>query len=292
MNEQSAHQLLIHEALRLTDVRLETGLSSEEAAARLVRYGANQVTARAETPGWQRMLRQFTAPLVLVLLAAALVTGLLGEWVDATVILIVVLANAVVGFFQESKAATALEALMQMVVADAVVRRDGAIRRVSSTELVPGDIVMLTGGDRVPADIRLLNSKSLRIDESALTGESTPADKRPDPVQADSLLGDRANMAYAGSLVTDGSGTGVVWATGDRTETGRLAFLIAEAVDLTTPLTRKIARFSGLLLWIILTLAAAVFAFGVLVRGGRAVEMLMVSVALAVGVIPEGLPAA
>ena len=292
MNEQAAHQLLIHDALRLTGVSVETGLSSKEAAARLVRYGANQVTARADTPGWQRMLRQFTAPLVLVLVAAALVTGFLSEWVDATVILIVVLANALVGYLQESKAATALEALMQMVVANALVRRDGATLRVNSTELVPGDIVMLTGGDRVPADIRLLKTKSLQIDESALTGESSPAHKRPDPLQADTVLGDRVNMAYAGSLVTAGTGTGVVWATGDRTETGRLAILIAEAVDPTTPLTRKIARFSGLLLWIILALAAALFAFGVLVRGVSAIEMLMVSVALAVGVIPEGLPAA
>lgn len=292
MNEQAAHQLPIHDALRLTGVSLETGLSTKEADARLIRYGANQVTARADTPGWQRMLRQFTAPLVLVLVAAALVTGFLSEWVDATVILIVVLANALVGYLQESKAATALEALMQMVVANALVRRDGATLRVNSTDLVPGDIVMLTGGDRVPADIRLLKTKSLQIDESALTGESAPAHKRPDPLQADTVLGDRVNMAHAGSLVTAGSGTGVVWATGDRTETGRLAFLIAEAVDPTTPLTRKIAHFSGLLLWIILALAAALFTFGVLVRGVSAIEMLMVSVALAVGVIPEGLPAA
>jgi cation-transporting P-type ATPase F len=291
-DEAPAHQLFIHDALRLTNVSLETGLSSEEAAERLVRYGTNQVKARPGTPGWKRLLRQFTAPLVLVLIAAALVTGLLGEWVDATVILIVVLANALVGFLQESKAETALEALMEMVVADALVRRDGKKTRVNSTELVPGDIVILTGGDRVPADIRLLESKSLQIDESALTGESVPANKRPDPLRADTVLGDRVNMAYAGSLVTAGSGTGVVWATGDRTETGRVAFLIAEAVDLSTPLTRKIARFSGLLLWIILALAVALFAYGVLVRGGSAIEMLMASVALAVGVIPEGLPAA
>jgi Ca2+-transporting ATPase len=241
---------------------------------------------------WQRLLRQFTAPLVLVLIVAAAVTGFLGGWVDASVIFIVVVVNAVVGFFQESKAEHALEALMKMVVAEAVVRRDGKKIRVNSTELVPGDIVMLTGGDRVPADMRLLETQSLQMDESALTGESVPASKRPDPLQADTVLADRVNMAYAGSLVTAGSGTGVVWATGDRTETGRVAFLIAEAVDLTTPLTRKLAHFSGLLLWIILALAAVLFAYGVLVRGGSVIDMLMASVALAVGVIPEGLPAA
>jgi Ca2+-transporting ATPase len=292
MPDSTAHHLFTHEVLQLTAVSLETGLTSEEAAKRLEQYGENQVKARVGTPQWKRLLNQFTAPLVLVLIAASLVTGFLGEWVDATVIIIVVLVNALVGFLQESKAETALEALMKIVVADVIVRRDGKKLRVPSTTLVPGDIVILSGGDRVPADIRLLETKSLQIDEASLTGESVPANKRPDPLQADTVLGDRLNMAYAGSLVTAGSGIGVVWATGDRTETGRVAFLIAEAVDLTTPLTRKIARFSGLLLWIILALAAALFAYGVLVRGGSVIEMLMASVALAVGVIPEGLPAA
>jgi Ca2+-transporting ATPase len=288
----TAHDLAACDALRITGGSLETGLSSAEAAERLRKYGENRVIARGGTPAWLRLVRQFTAPLVLVLIGAAGVTGFLGEWVDASVIFIVVVVNAIVGFLQESKAENALEALMKMVVAEAVVRRDGKKIRVNSIELVPGDIVMLAGGDRVPADIRLLETKSLQIDESSLTGESVPASKRPDPLHADTVLADRVNMAYAGSLVTAGSGTGVVWATGDRTETGRVAFLIAEAVDLTTPLTRKIARFSGILLWVILALAAALFAYGVFYRGGSVIEMLMASVALAVGVIPEGLPAA
>jgi len=288
----TAHDLAACDALKLTGGSFENGLTSAEAAERLRRYGENLVKVRGGTSAWVRLLRQFTAPLVLVLIAAAMVTGFLGEWVDASVIFIVVVVNAIVGFLQESKAESALEALMKMVVAEAVVRRDGKKIRVNSVELVPGDIVMLAGGDRVPADIRLLETKSLQIDESSLTGESVPASKRPDPLHADTVLADRVNMAYAGSLVTAGTGTGVVWATGDRTETGRVAFLIAEAVDLTTPLTRKIAHFSGMLLWIILALAAGLFAYGVLVRGGSVIEMLMASVALAVGVIPEGLPAA
>jgi cation-transporting ATPase F len=288
----TAHNLAICDALQVTGVSLESGLTSAEARARLERYGENLVKVRGGTPGWKRLLRQFTAPLVLVLIVAAAVTGFLGEWVDASVIFIVVVVNAIIGFLQESKAENALEALMKMVVAEAVVRRDGKKIRVNSIELVPGDIVILSGGDRVPADIRLLETKSLQIDESALTGESVPANKRPDPLNADTVLADRVNMAYAGSLVTAGIGTGLVWATGDRTETGRVAFLIAEAVDLTTPLTRKIAHFSGMLLWIILALAAALFAYGVFMRGGSVIEMLMASVALAVGVIPEGLPAA
>ncbi len=292
MTATPAHHLAICDALRLTGASQDTGLTSQEAAERLIKYGENRVKARRGTSAWVRLGRQFTAPLVLVLIGAAGVTGFLGEWVDASVIFIVVVVNAIVGFIQESKAENALEALMKMVVAEAVVKRDGKKIRVNSVELVPGDIVMLAGGDRVPADIRLLETKSLQIDESSLTGESVPASKRPDPLQADTVLADRVNMAYAGSLVTAGTGMGVVWATGDRTETGRVAFLIAEAVDLTTPLTRKIARFSGVLLWIILALAAALFGYGVLFRGGSVIEMLMASVALAVGVIPEGLPAA
>jgi Ca2+-transporting ATPase len=287
-----AHELATCDALRLTNSTLENGLSSEEAASRLQRYGENRIEVRSGTPAWIRLLRQFTAPLVLVLIAAAIVTGFLKEWVDAVVILVVVVVNAFVGFFQESKAENALEALMKMVVGEALVRRDGRKMKIPSTALVPGDIVLLAGGDRVPADIRLLETKGLQVDESSLTGESVPVHKQPDPLQADTVLADRVNMAYAGALVTAGTGNGVVWATGDRTETGRLAFLIAEAVDLTTPLTRKIARFSGVLLWVILGLAAVLFAYGVFVRQGSPVQMLMASVALAVGVIPEGLPAA
>jgi len=287
-----AHSLSTGEALRLTNTAVDKGLTTQEAQERRRRYGDNLMKVRGGTPAWLRLMRQFTAPLVLVLIGAALVTGFLGEWVDASVIIAVVVLNALVGFLQESKAEQVLEALMKMVVTEAVLRRDGQISRVNSTQIVPGDIVILSAGDRVPADIRLLETKNLQIDESSLTGESVPAFKRPDPLDSDTVLGDRVNMAYLGSLVTAGSGVGVVWATGERTESGRLAFLIAETVDLTTPLTRKIARFSGMLLWIILALAAALFVYGVSVRGGSAVEMLMTSVALAVGVIPEGLPAA
>lgn len=292
MKEPAAHGMEGCDALRFTQSTLESGLSLEEAARRLERYGENRIAVRPGTPAWMRLARQFSAPLVLVLIGAALITGFLKEWVDAVVILLVVVVNALVGFFQESKAESALEALMNMVVGEAWVRRDGRKIKVPSTGLVPGDIVLLAGGDRVPADIRLLETKGLQVDESALTGESVPVHKRPEPLGADTVLADRVNMAYAGSLVTAGSGAGVVWATGDHTETGRLAFLIAEASDLTTPLTRKIAKFSGMLLWVILGLAAVLFAYGVLVRQGSPVEMLMASVALAVGVIPEGLPAA
>ncbi|NBV24848.1 MAG: HAD family hydrolase, partial [Proteobacteria bacterium] len=213
------------------------------------------------------------------------------DWTDAAVILGVVLVNAVVGYLQEAKAEKAIEALASLVTTEATVRREGGKQRVPSEQLVPGDVVLLQAGDRVPADLRLFQMRGLQVDESALTGESLPAAKHPDPLALDTVLADRRNSAYAGTLVTAGQGEGVVWGTGDRTETGRIARLVGEAVDLSTPLTQKITQFSRLLLWVILALAATTFIIGV-ARGEKAVEMFMAAVALAVGAIPEGLPAA
>ena len=219
------------------------------------------------------------------------VTALLGEWVDASVIFAVVFLNAVVGYLQEAKAEKAIEALAQMVVTEATVRRDGRKQRVPSEELVPGDVVLLQSGDKVPADLRLFHVRNLQVDESALTGESVPVEKHGDALALDTILAERSNLAFAGTLVTYGQAEGVVWAIGDQTEMGRIAWLISEAADLSTPLTRKIAHFSKLLLWAILALAAVTFALGIW-RGEKPVEMFMAAVALAVGAIPEGLPAA
>jgi magnesium-transporting ATPase (P-type) len=177
-----------------------------------------------------------------------------------------------------------------MVVTETKVRRDGLTQLVPSEALVPGDIVLLQPGDRVPADLRLFEVKGLQVDESALTGESVPVHKQTDPLAPETLLADRRNLAFGGSLVTAGYGEAVVFATGDRTETGNIARLISSAVELSTPLTKKIAQFSRLILWVILGLAAATFAIGV-ARGEAAVDMFMAAVALAVGAIPEGLPA-
>ena len=220
-----------------------------------------------------------------------LVTALLGEWVDSSVIFAVVLLNAIVGFLQEAKASKAIASLSQMVTTETNVRRDDHDQRIHSEQLVPGDVVKLQSGDRVPADLRLFQVKGLQVDESALTGESLPVHKHPDPLALDTVLGDRKNLAYTGTLVTAGQGEGVVWATGEQTETGHIAQLIAEANELTTPLTKKIAHMSRLLLWLILVLAAAMMAIGV-ARGQPLVETFMAAVALAVGAIPEGLPAA
>jgi len=285
------HQLHSEEVLRLLDVDLKSGLAGEEVKHRQAKFGLNRITARRGTPAWVKFLQQFNQPLVYILLAAVGVTAFLGEWVDSSVIFCVVFINAIVGFLQEAKAEKAIESLSRLVATETTVRRDGSKQRVHSEQLVPGDVVLLQAGDRVPADLRLFHVKSLQIDESALTGESVPVPKHSDPLALDTVLADRKNLAFTGTLITAGQGEGVVWGTGDQTETGHIATLISEAVDLSTPLTKKIAHLSKLLLWVILALAVATFAIGV-ARGQKAVEMFMAAVALAVGAIPEGLPAA
>jgi Ca2+-transporting ATPase len=269
----------------------DRGLDAAEVLRRQEEYGPNVVTARGGTPGWKRFLLQFHQPLLYLLLLAAGVTAFLQEWVDSCVIFGVVLVNAIIGFIQESKAEKAVEALSQLVVTEATVRREGVRQRVPSAQLVPGDVVLLQSGDRVPADLRLYLVNSLQVDESPLTGESVAVSKLVEELPADAVLADRKNQAFAGTSVTYGTAEGVVLATGDCTETGRIASLIAGAVEISTPLTKKIAAFSQLLLWAILGLAGVAFVSGIL-RGEPAVDMFMAAVALAVGAIPEGLPAA
>ncbi|MEW5789646.1 MAG: HAD-IC family P-type ATPase [Pseudomonadota bacterium] len=286
------HSLHGHEAARQLEVDPARGLSESDAAARLARHGPNRLRERPGRPPWRRFLEQMLQPLVLVLIAAGLVTAFLGEWVDSGVILGVVLINALVGYIQEGRAESALAALARAVASEVTVLRDGARRRMDAAGLVPGDVVWLAAGDKVPADLRLLQGKELRLVEAALTGESLAADKHPAAVlDADTPLADRRNMAYAGTHVAAGQGHGLVVATGDATETGRIADLIASAPDLSTPLTRKIGQFAQWLLWVILAFASLTFAIGV-ARGESAYAMFMAAVALAVGAIPEGLPAA
>jgi cation-transporting P-type ATPase F len=285
------HNLSGEETARRHGVDPSLGLSEDEAAERLARHGPNVPTAQPGRSLLRRVLDQFAQPLVLVLIAAGIVTSALGEWVDASVIMGVVVVNAIVGFLQEGKAEAALAALARAIATEATVLRDGRRRRLDAKHLVPGDIVWLAAGDKAPADLRLLQSKELRMAEAALTGESLPVDKHPAPLPADTDLVDRRNLAYAGTHAVAGQGHGVVVATGDATETGRISQLIAEAPDLSTPLTRKMAVFSRQLLVAILLLAGLTFAVGMW-RGQAAIDMFMAAVALAVGAIPEGLPAA
>jgi cation-transporting P-type ATPase F len=285
------HRRTIDETLVLLATDLDEGLSPSEVEVRTARYGPNTITPQRGIGPWRRALAQFNQPLVIILIVAGAVTAALGEWVDAGVIFGVVLINAVIGYLQESKAVKAIDALSRTMTTEATVVRDGQRVRLSATELVPGDVVILQSGDKIPADVRLSYSRDLRVDESALTGESVPVDKNTDMLPEDTALADRTNMGYASTLVTAGQGAGAVVTTGDSTEVGRISSLISEAEDLQTPLTRKIAEFSRLLLYIILGLAVLTVVIG-LVRGEPLVDMFLAAVALAVGAIPEGLPAA
>ncbi len=296
MSEQSVKPVAWHflaadeTAMRLT-ASLEHGLGDDEVASRRAQHGENRITPRPGKGPLLRFALQFVQPLVLVLLLAGVVTAVLGEWVDSGVIFGVTLINAVIGFIQEGRAENALAALARSVTSEVTVLRGGSKQRRSSTELVPGDIVLLAAGDKVPADLRLFRAKALQAIESALTGESTAVGKHGEALPEDTLLAERSNMAYAGTVMISGQGAGVVVATGDRTETGRISRLIAEAPDLTTPLTRRMAAFSNWLLIAIGLLAVLTFAVGMW-RGESAFAMFMAAVALAVGAIPEGLPAA
>jgi Ca2+-transporting ATPase len=285
------HELQADEVVKLVEVELSSGLSADEAGTRQNKHGPNRVTSKRGTPAWMQFMRQFNQPLVYILLLAVVVTAILGEWVDSSVIFGVVIINATVGFLQESKAEKAIEALAKMVATETNVRRDGQKIRIHSEALVPGDVVLLQSGDRVPADMRLLHVRNLHADESALTGESLPVAKDPDPLPQDTILAERKNIAYTGTLITSGQAEGVVWGIGDQTETGRIGRLISSAVELSTPLTKKITQFSNLVLWVIVALAAAAFAIGI-ARGDKPADTFMAAVALAVGAIPEGLPAA
>jgi magnesium-transporting ATPase (P-type) len=271
------------------------GLPAAEAAARLASHGPNALPAAASRSALRRFAEQFNNVLIYVLLASGGITLLLGHEVDAAVIFGVVVVNAIIGFVQEGKAERALEAVRSMLASRALVRRriDGRSQRleIDAAELVPGDVVVLTCGDRVPADLRLLRSKNLRIEEAALTGESVPVDKSVDAVGVQAPLGDRQCMAYSGTVVTYGQGTGVVVETGPRTEIGRIGALVSGVQTLATPLTRRLDQFARRVTAFVLAASAVTFAFGVLVHGFALGEMFLAVVGLAVAAIPEGLPA-
>jgi cation-transporting P-type ATPase F len=284
------HHLPAEEVLRLLDTDAEKGLDVLEVRARQERFGLNEIPTETGQSAWLRLLLQFHQPLVYILLAAGAVTFVLNEWIDSGVIFAVVLVNAVIGFLQESKAARAIQALAKTTVTEARVVRGGEVRAVPSVQLVPGDIVLLQSGDKTPADLRLFRCRDLQIDESALTGESAPVHKQTAVLEEDALLAERRNLAFTSTLVTYGQGRGVVFATGADTEIGRISELISTADVLETPLTRKIARFSHLLLGAIVGLAALTFVIGV-ARSEPVIDIFMSAVALAVAAIPEGLPA-
>jgi len=293
MNNRTAapwHALSVDEVIRRQQTA-PSGLSEEAAARRLAETGPNRLTPPRKRGPVARFVAQFHNVLIYVLLAAAFVTALLAQWVDTGVILGVVVINAFIGFIQEGKAERALDALRDLLSPQATVVRDGRPRAVPGTELVPGDVVLLQSGDRVPADLRLFHQKNLRLDESMLTGESVPVEKSVHPLDEPAALGDRACMAYTGTHVASGQGRGIVIATADDTEIGRISDMMARVQPLTTPLLRQMAAFARWLTVAILILAGATFLFGILVRGYTGADMFMAAVGLAVAAIPEGLPA-
>jgi magnesium-transporting ATPase (P-type) len=268
----------------------EAGLDSSEAAARLARVGANALPAAGSRRWWQRWAAQFHNLFIYTLLVAGATVLALGHVVDGVVIFAVVLINAAVGVVQEGRAEQALAAVRDMLTPHAAVLRDGRRQTVDAVSLVPGDVVLLEAGDRVPADLRLFRVSQLRIEESALTGESVAVGKAVDAAAADAVLGDRKSMAYSGTLVAAGQGRGVVVATGVQTELGRISALLGEVRSLQTPLLRQMNRLAQQITLAILAISAAAFAFAVLLRGYEGAAAFMLAVGLAVAAIPEGLP--
>ena len=282
-------------APRDTLARLESaegiGLSAHEAAARLLRHGPNRLPPARRRGPLIRFLLQFHNPLIHVLLVAAAITFWLGHLMDASVILGVVVINAIIGFVQEGKAEQALEAVRAMLASHALVLRGGERHEIDATELVPGDIVLLESGTRVPADLRLLRVKNLRVNEAALTGESMPVEKCSDAVVPEAAIGDRTGMAYSGTVVTFGQARAIVVATGQATEIGRIGTLVAGVETLATPLTRRLDQFARQITLFILIVALLTFLYGHYVVHLPAFEIFIAVVGLAVAAIPEGLPA-
>ncbi|MCX7684608.1 MAG: HAD-IC family P-type ATPase [Acetobacteraceae bacterium] len=267
------------------------GLSEAEAAARLARFGPNRLPAAPGRSPWRRLLDQFRSLLVVVLLVAGVLALAFGKPVDAAVILLVVLVNAAIGFIQEGKAEEALSAIARMLDPRAAVRREGHRRSIPAEQVVPGDILLLEPGDRVPADARLLRAHGLAVDESALTGESVPAEKSAAPVPPGAPLAERASMLFSGTLVVRGTAIAVATATGAGTELGRISRLLTEVEAPTTPLLRQMDRFARQATAVVLALSVVVFAFAVLARGYSLPDGFLALVAIAVSAIPAGLPA-
>ncbi len=287
----------------------ESGLTAAEASSRLSQYGPNELEKEEKTPLWKRFFEQMADPMVIMLIVAAVISAVTGmiqgesEWADVIIIMAVVIINSVLGVVQEAKSEQALEALQQMSAAQSKVIRDGKMAHLPSAELVPGDVVLLEAGDSVPADCRVLESASMKIEEAALTGESVPVEKHTDAITLDAgaddvPLGDRKNMCYMGSTVVYGRGRAVVAATGMKTEMGKIADALTTAKKELTPLQIKLNELSGILTKLVLAICVIIFAVDLIRHGGELgsnpamiLDTFMVAVSLAVAAIPEGLVA-
>lgn len=284
------HHQPIQEVAFLLETDLENGLNTKSVTKKQAEFGLNELNVKPGKDPWLRFLLQFNQPLLYLLLIAGFVKILLGSWTNALVIWGVTLFNAAIGYVQESKAEEVISTLVKTVTAEAIVMRDGKKVRINAKELVPGDLVILTPGDKVTADLRLVTAENLQVDESHLTGQLLSVIKSTYSLREKSTLSDRSNMVYAGSFITLGQGIGIAIATGDNTEIAKISQVISTPNKLSTPLTRKFAKFNNALFEIVLTLASFVFVLGV-GRGQSWSEMFEAMVTLVVSAIPEGLPA-
>ncbi|MBP9128229.1 MAG: HAD-IC family P-type ATPase, partial [Elusimicrobia bacterium] len=267
------------------------GLSDEQASNRLAEFGPNTLREKKKKIPLVMFLEQFKDFMILVLIASAIVAGVIGEMADTIAIAVIVVLNALIGFVQEYRAEKAMAALKKMAAPSTTTVRNGTAATIAAHAIVPGDVVLLEAGNVIAADLRLIQSARLKIDESALTGESVPVEKEVAPIpDATASLGDRKNMAYKGTFVAYGRGAGVVVSTGMETELGRIATMLQEGEEEKTPLQKRLARFGTKLALVVLAICAVVFTVG-LVQGEPPLTMLLTAISLAVAAIPEALPA-
>src|SRR5262244_2218292 len=285
------HALAVDDVLKRLTTSTGKGLDGGEASTRLQRHGPNRLPEGKKRTAFSRFFSHFNNMLAYVLIAAGFTKVMMNVWIDAGIIFAVVILNALLGFFQEGKAEKALESVRNMLSAEARTMRGGEVRMIPAEQLVPGDVVLLESGDKIPADLRLVDAKNLRTEEAALTGESVPAEKSSDPVSANATVGDRDSMAFSGTMVVSGRATGVVVATGSETELGRINQMLAAVSALETPLLRQIKKFGYAITAAVGIVGVLVFAYGKWVAGIPFVELFQAVTGIAVSLIPEGLPA-
>ena len=285
------YSLSVEDTVREQQTDIQKGLSSQEVQARLERYGENKLPEKEKQSFWIRFFKHFNDILIYVLFGAAIITTLLGHYVDTVVILIVTVINASIGFIQENKAEKALADIRKLLSLKAQVVREGMREEVDTVGLTLGDVVLLSPGDKVPADLRLVRADNLKLEESPLTGEAVPSEKNTKQLAADTMLGDRVNMAFSGTTVSAGTATGIVVAIGADTELGKINRMISEVEELTTPLLQQTARFGKSVSIAIAGVSVLVFLFGYFFRDYELSELAMSVIGLAVAAIPEGLPA-
>ncbi|HKF68219.1 MAG TPA: HAD-IC family P-type ATPase [Vicinamibacterales bacterium] len=284
------HAMSQAEVVKRLDTSSENGLNLSEASARLQDYGANRLPEGRKRSLLAKFFAHFNNVLIYVLIAAGFTKLMMSEWIDAGIIFAVVLLNALLGFIQEGKAEKALDSIRNMLSAEARTVRSGETRMIPAEQLVPGDVVLLESGDKIPADLRLIDAKNLRTEEAALTGESVPSEKTTDAVPVNATVGDRGSMAFSGTMVVSGRATGVVVATGSETELGRINQLLGEVSSLETPLLRQIKKFGYAISSVIGVVTVLIFAYGKWVMGMDFASLFHAVVGIAVSSIPEGLP--